>query len=294
MTHLSGFTFSRIVIIQSLEPDEVETGTILSKFIAGQLTDTAFHNTPVEIIKCSHARQFLEILTQLTRDAATGNIPLLHVECHGHPVYGLEFENSSTLNWEGVSAALLPLNIATNFNLLAVFSACFAGFFISQMGAITQAPCWCLVAPTKEVSVDETMSGFRTFYSVLFRDNNMGPATEALSRCHLSEGRWLSEPAERWFETLVIGYVETHCNKLAGRLRAKQMFRQFKKEGKHHSIGALQRMLRDRNNKNLLEKYFETYFITDQLPENLRRFENTRNRVKAKLSDLRSTGEYFI
>ena len=115
MTQQSGFTFSRIVIIQSLEPDEDETGTILSEFLAALGTATEFSNVPIEVINCGNARQFLEILNQLTQDAASGDIPLLHVECHGDALDGLEFENSSTLSWERVSAALLPLNIATQF-----------------------------------------------------------------------------------------------------------------------------------------------------------------------------------
>lgn len=294
MTQLAGFTFTRIVIIQSLEPDEVETGTILSEFLTALGTDTESFNVPIEIINCGHARSFLEILDQLTKDAATGDIPLLHVECHGHPLDGLEFENSSTLSWERVSAALLPLNVATRFNLLAVFSACFGAHFLGQMGAINPSPCWCLIAPTKRVNVSEVMGGFRAFYSALLNDNNMGSAVRAISKCRLSHGRWLSEPAELWFESLVTGYIKEHCNRQAARSRAKAMFRQFKKDGKYCGIGALQRMLRKRNKEDLLNKYFETYFITEQLPENLQRFENTRNRVHTRLSELRSSGQYYL
>ena len=294
MTSLAGFTFNRIVIIQSLEPDEVETGRVLYNFIASLDNDDAPYSLPVEIITCGHAGEFLEILEQLTQEAATGNLPLLHVECHGSPLDGLEIENSSTLTWERVSEALLPLNIATNFNLLAVFSACFGAHFLGQMGAITPSPCWCLVAPTERVDVPEVMGGFRAFYSTLFNKNNMGDAVRAISKCRLSHGRWLSEPAELWFEKLVTGYIKEHCTKQASRARAKIMFRQLKKNSKHHSIGSLLRTLRKINKTDLTNKYFEIYFITDRIPENLHRFQDTRKRVQAKLNEYRASGKFSI
>ncbi|WP_143519187.1 hypothetical protein [Pseudomonas sp. QTF5] len=294
MTSLAGFTFNRIVIIQSLEPDEVETGKILSEYLTSLGTETESFNVPIEIISCSHANQFLEILHQLTQEAATGNIPLIHVECHGDQFEGLEFENSSTLSWERVAAALLPLNIASRFNLLAVFSACFGAYFLGQMGAIQPCPCWCLVAPTKRVDVAEVLSGFRTFYYALFNDIDLGSATHAISKCRLSHGRWLSKPAEIWFENLVTGYIKEHCTKQAARKRAKIMFRQLKKNGTHRGIGALLRMLRNRNKTDLLDKYFETYFITKQIPENSKRFENSRKRVQTRLSELRDSRQFYL
>lgn len=192
MTPLVGFTYTKIVIIQSLEREEVETGKILFEFLASLGTDNESYDVPIEIISCGHAGQFLEILHQLTQDATAGTIPLLHVECHGDPLDGLEFENSSTLSWESVSEALRPLNIASKFNLLAVFSACFGAHFLGQMEAIQPSPCWCLVAPTERVDVAEVMGGFRAFYSALFNDNDMGSAVRAISQCRLSHGRWLS------------------------------------------------------------------------------------------------------
>jgi hypothetical protein len=282
---LSGFTFNRIVIVQSLEPSETETGRILSEFISGNqnLADT---NLPIQVINCGYAAEFLEIVQQLTTEAAVGNVPLLHVECHGDLESGLEFENGSTLSWELVAAALLPLNVASKFNLLSVFSACFGAHFLGQMGAIEAAPCWCMIAPTETVDPGEILAGFRAFYSVLFRDRDMGSAVSAIAKCKLSRGRWLWEPAEVWFEKLITGYVEVHCNKSAARKRAKIIYRQLKEQGQQKGIGALLRILRAINRDSLLGHYFDTYFIIDQVPGNTRRFENLRQRVRTELARL--------
>ena len=290
---LSGFTFNRIVIVQSLEPPEVATGRILSEFIAGH-SYLANANLPIKVINCGYAAEFLQIIDQLAKEAGESNVPLLHVECHGDPQDGLEFENGSSLQWEQVASALLPLNVASKFNLLAVFSACFGAHFIGQMGVIEPAPCWCIVAPTETVDPGEVLASFRAFYGALFNSGDMGRAVRAIAGCSLSQGRWLSEPAEIWFQKLVTGYVKTHCNEPAARARAKVLHRQLKAQGQHKGIGSFLRILRARNRESLLGEYFERYFITQKIPENIQRFDNVRQRVKTELATLRSTGRYVI
>lgn len=290
---ISGFRFNRIVIIQSLEATETQNGDMISNFIKGE-QEIVGTNLPVEVINCSYAAQFIRIVQQLTTEAAAGSIPLLHVECHGDAKEGLEFENGSMLSWEKVAGALLPLNIASGFNLLSVFSACFGAHFLGQMGVISAAPCWCMVAPTETVDPSEIFGGFCAFYSTLFRRKEMGSAVKEIARRRLTRGRWFSEFAEVWFETVVTGYVEDHCIKSAARERAKKIFRKLKEEGKHESIGRILRHLRDRNRRDLLGEYFNTYFITDRLPENSLRFENAKLRVMTVLSRLRSTGQYIV
>lgn len=289
----SGFIFNQIVIIQSLEPTEVKTGRMLHEFIS---TNNSFVATkiPIQVYDCGHAGQFLEIIIQLTHEAALGKIPLLHVECHGDPTEGLEFQNSSILRWEDIATALLPLNIASRFNLLAVFSACFGAHFLGQMGVINHAPCWCLVAPTETVDPGEILAGFRAFYSALFEYNDMGSAIKAISNHRPSQGYWLAEPAEIWFEKLITGYIETHCLESTARNRAKNMYRQLKIEGHHTGVGALLRLLRKQNREDLLGKYFERYFLTTQIPENIQRFQDVRQRTAKKLASLRSTGKYIV
>lgn len=290
---LSGFTFNRIVIVQSLEPREVSTGVLLSDFISRH-SEIVNANLPIEVINCGYAGEFLQIVNRLQAEAASGNIPLLHVECHGDSHAGLEFENGSTLAWERVSEALRPLNIASRFNLLAVFSACFGAHFLGQMGVIEPAPCWCIVAPTEEVDPGEILAGFREFYTALLNDGDMGSAIKAIARCPLSKGVWLCQLAETWFEELVTGYVKVHCTEAAARARARVLHRKLKSEGQNKSVGSLLRILRVRNRESLLGEYFDKYFTTREVPENIQRFDNVKQRVKAELAALRSTGRYVI
>lgn len=290
----SGFTITKIVIVQSLEPCEVETGRILSEYISAQISQHGI-DIPVEIIKCSCADEFLEILKRLTTQAVTdGEIPLLHVECHGGIKEGLGFENGSTLPWPEVASAILPLNRSSRFNLLAVFSACFGGHFLGQMGAIKPAPCWCVVAPTETVDPGEILNGFRVFYSCLLRDGDMGRAVDAISKCQLSQGYWLSEPAELWYEKLIVGYIETHCKNSVVRARAMKIYQKLQQKNQGESIDELISLIRNRNRESLINDYFNCYFMTAVIPQNLQRFNDVKLRIQHKLSKMRRSGKYVL
>lgn len=293
--NISGFTFSKIVLVQSLEPHEVQTGLHLSQYISAQISESN-HQIQLEYTTCSSGVEFIEILRRLTTDAKVkGEFPIVHVECHGSSKEGLEFENGSTLSWDVLASELLHLNVACKFNLLAVFSACFGGHFLGQLDAISPAPCWCIVAPTETVDPAEIMSGFRIFYSTLLLSADAGKAAAKISRAPLSHGRWFSQPTEIWFETVVTNYITKHCTKEATRDRAKKLRRQLIKEGHlPKSIGNITRELCRLNRTNFLGEYFDTYFQTSAIPENIQRFQHARVRLDLKLKALRGSKEYSL
>jgi len=292
---VAGFTFSKIVIVQSLEHHETETGRILYEYISAQIDETN-HQIQLEFVKCSNRVEFLEILSRLTTDAKLkGEIPIVHVECHGSQKEGLEFENGSTIPWSELASALLPLNVACGFNLLAVFSACFGGYFLGQLSAISPAPCWCIVAPTETVDPSEIMGGFRVFYSTLFHSLDAGKAAAKISRMPLSHGRWFGKPAEIWFETVVTEYILKHCTKEAVRDRAKKLRRQVISGGRTPpGVGSIIRRLCRLNRESLTGEYFDTYFQITAIPENTQRFQHARVRLNFKLNDFRSSKKYCL
>ena len=163
-----GFTFTKIVVVQSLEPHETQTGKLIYDFLTSELELNGYL-TQVEFKTCWSAKEFSEILTTLEHEAKGGEVPLLHVETHGTKELGLEFENSSDLSWDDLAKHLRALNVATRFNLLALFSACWGGYFLGKMSAIHQAPCYAMVGPSDKLWPDEIYAGFTAFYRVFLK-----------------------------------------------------------------------------------------------------------------------------
>ena len=291
----AGILLNRIVVIQSLESLEVQTGKLIRDHIAYELESHPM-GLSIEFMTCESCAEFLAILNQLESEAIIKkSIPLIHVECHGDSIQGLEFANASTLSWPDLADALKRLNIATRFNLLAVFSACFGGHFLGQMGCASgPAPCWGLVAPTDTVDPGEILAALRSFYSILVKTYNVGAAIHKISLTRLSTGRWFGQTAEEWFEKLLTRYIKEQCTKDTARSRAKKLQLEILQSGKHVSMGSLKRQLKTRNRATLLNDYFNNYFITDIIPENTQRFKHARQRMQVEFEHLKRTNKYII
>jgi hypothetical protein len=291
---LSSFRISQIVVIESLESHEVRTGEILYDFLQLKVKNHDL-TLPIQYVTCENKFEFLSLLKHYAAHAKTsGNVPLVHVECHGDERMGLEFSNGSQLTWSELSDSLTELNRATRFNLLAVFSACYGAHFLGRIQSISPSPCWAMVAPSHEVNPADILRAFRVFYSVLLGKRDVTQAVNEIRKLPLIKGKWLDIIAETWFELVTINYVKVHCTKRVVRQRAKKMYRQLLSEGSRVSIGKLKRILRSRNRSSLLTDHFNAFFMIDSSPENLTRFESVQRRMQSTLSSLRSQGRYMV
>lgn len=288
------FHLSRIVVVESLESHEVKTGKHVAELI--EASDNArLMGLAVEYHTCEHAGEFIEFVRELTLDVSrTGRIPLLHIECHGDQTDGLEFQNGSVLSWPELSDLLVDLNRAAQFNLVAVFSACYGGHFLSRLDSIDPAPCYAMIAPTESVNPSEILAGFRTFYTTLFKTGDAGVAIDEIMQLDLQDGQWFGQQAELWYERIVIDYIEMHCTNAAMKVRSLRMLNKLRAKNVNATIGYLKRGLVQANRSNLVDKFFERYFMVDTLPENALRFHAVRARLEQRISQLSRTGRYGL
>jgi hypothetical protein len=214
--------FTKVVVIQSLEPHECQTGRQIDSHIKQLITKHGLQ-IPVEFLRCKSVVDFRQAIQKLTTEAHELNFaPLLHVECHGGQDVGLEFENSSAISWVDLAALISDLNLASRFNLIAIFSACFGAHFLGNMGISSGAPCYCLIAPTHTIYPDEIYAAFKVLYENIFTTSDLSNAISAISQMSLSEGDWFCMTAEVWFKKVIIGYVKNHCTIAATNKRAKK------------------------------------------------------------------------
>jgi hypothetical protein len=274
-----------------LEPDEFQSGVHLFNELKGMDTRHV-SDVPVELSLCGYAKEFVEVVEKLIKEDSLGSIPLLHIECHGIKEKGLEFSNGSELPWADVAELLTRLNRACNFNLFALFSACFGAYFLGEMHATRVMPCYAIVAPTEEADPSELLRGFRKFYSVLLSELDAGKATSAIERENLQNGRWFGQTAELWFERVLLGYVETHCTCREMKRRPMEMYHLSKDNGYGKTVGQIRRQLTSYNKDNLLRIYFEKHFDTIKFPKNINRFSAARDRLDVALQELWAKPEY--
>lgn len=288
-----GFPFTRVVVIESLEPDEHRTGTQLAEYLRPLCADTR-SNVSVDYMACESALEFLALIKSMVTQAIENNeIPLLHVETHGDPVTGLEFANGSELPWSSLAEALAELNIACSFNLIAVVAACFGAYFLSQMNIIRPAPCYAFIAPSHEIDTGELSGGFFRFYYNLFTYRDVAFANVQLSKEHLSNGYWFNKTAEDWYEYILINFAQKFTTRQALDKWAKELQANLLELGFPYHISDIELKIRESCDAFLDERGFATYFSIDKWPEGRIRFSAVRRRAASKLNALRIQPQFI-
>jgi hypothetical protein len=251
-------------------------------------------NTPVVLYECEGFRDFLAIVEQLRTEAAAGIIPLVQIECHGDLSAGLIFANGSELSWASLSEALLRLNLATGFNLLAVVSACYGAHFIGNFLPVEPAPCYALISPTAEVTPFEIRTGLQAFYREFLSNPDMGVAVQNLTARELPQGRWFAMAAEGWFERAVRGYLENHCTRHAVIERSRKMNQRLLEMGRPQlSQRKLFEIFR-RTQADIVIRLFTVFFSIGAKPGNMERFADCYARTEAWFLRIKARGTHIL
>ena len=285
---MSSFKFSKVAIIQSLDPWEFETGTELGKSIDG-LRDDHDVVPDVELINVKGRDEFLHAVSKLTTEVEQhGATPVLQIEMHGwEDKSGLAFPDNSSLAWQELSDPLARLNKATGFNLLVCMSACFGGHSLSFVKPSSPSPCFGLIGPTHSVNPSELLGGFRSFYRELITTQDEKAALAKLHAHGLQEGRYISVTAEEWFFRIADGYLKTYCTEERLKIRAKAITDKLLKEGKplNEAQQAAVAHLGTTLASGFLERRFPEFFMVDAIPENRTRFGQSLTQAKQQAAD---------
>jgi len=279
------FHVSKVVIIDSLDEHEFQTGELLETAIRHEFEE---HNLPLSVERHSltWAGEFEAIINLLAQEAESG-YPILHIEMHGDKVDGLIFKNGSNLQWEEVTGILARLNRATKFNLVCVFAACYGAYFTHGFWVNYASPCLALIAPEEELSPDEVYRGFRTLYRNLAILKDMGKAADLLDKQAPIKGGWFQMRADIWFYEILRAYVLENATDEAITWRAME-FQAFRLELASDSItlkdakSAIFSIIR----KHISHLAFEKFFMIEEFPENSARFEEVRKKIAEDLLPL--------
>ncbi len=272
---MSGFSFTRVVVIESLSSSDFKSGAHLHAYLVG-LAENNEQMPPVEYHSVQSAGQFSKLICMLTTVARTnGEQYILHIETHGlEDMAGIVFADDSYILWEDLGTLLVPLNREMQFNLLVCVVACFGAHFLGELNPTSPAPCYAIIGPTDSTDGSELLGRFRDFYRQLFLTLDVSAAVTALLQNDLNTGGFLVQTAEAWFMKVVVGYVETKCTKEVMEQRASTIRAQAIAEGKEISMEQIREIGRIRN-QEFSDNYFREYFMTDMVPENVTRYANS-------------------
>lgn len=281
MNFYMGLKFSKIFIIQSLKSYETDTGRQLSEYVLPLAIEGGLD---FEFKVCESSSNFLEVLKGLEIFAESGGIPLLHIECHGDDIGGIEFSDKSSMSWAELSLALYSINVKTGFNLLAVISACFGSYLLSEEFTVNdevRSPVSAFIGPSSVISPDESLRGFMSFYNVLLTYDRFSDAWNVLRKQKLKHGRWSLCFAEKVFESCVSKLIKNQWDLKSISAMARNKVRHEKTSGKRLSLGSARRMIRAHLKDSIPGSLFDTYFSIDLIPANRERFKDFRKKISS-------------
>lgn len=212
--------FNQILIVDSIPQGDRNTARELYEDLL--LRSQIFAPAPM----ISHRRvesnqQLLELIREQTREVtSTGNIPILHVECHGNND-GLTLSDGSFLSWMEIKEPLIELNIATRMNLLVVVSACDGSAITHTLSMVDRAPLYGLIGPIRPVLPNELMRSYLALYETLLRTRSARDAVEAMREA--TPDTFVFRSAKWLFQFVWDHYQATHETPDARRQRGEKM-----------------------------------------------------------------------
>ena len=118
----TSFRFSMVVIIESLSPEEPQTGRWLHDTVLDPLARR--HGfTVLHYFVTSSTNLFAALQAVETAVLQTGHAPIVHFETHGVPE-GVQLASHELVPWQSLKAPLVAINKGCRMNLLAVMGMC--------------------------------------------------------------------------------------------------------------------------------------------------------------------------
>ena len=289
---IASFKAAKLTILQSLKAGERATGAELAHEL--RMHSIGKDLPPIELRHCQTKSDFCLALDRIESEAAAGEIPIVHIECHGNSDSGIYFADDDNMGWDELAASLTKLNRQTNFNLLLGVSACFGAYFQKYMPPVRASPCWGIVAPTNTANPIELQEGFLAFYKALFDELDLTEAMRLLRSMPLSIGDWHVGVAEWWFQMAVKSYFERHCLAVNVESRVEQMLAQRASESLPWVSKRDATRFLKLQNQQAIEKYFKIYFDTESTPSNFERFASVKTSLEEEVARMIASGNYHL
>jgi hypothetical protein len=217
------------------------------------------------------------------KEARFGLAPILHFEAHGAPE-GLILRDrgktgGKTVPWNELADRLRPINIASRFNLLAVFSCCEGIHQIGVLDTENVCPFCAVVGCEGGILTAELLDGYEQFYEILINEGKARKAERALQAAvtKSADTRFRFFTCERAFRT-VCKSIKAHNRGPATRAQEiPQLRRELDRQRALHgnltpSTDAEIEVIRKNAETKTLQDYFRKFYGVAEIPENLNRF----------------------
>ncbi len=210
------FEYDNIYVIESLDSDETQTGSILYNDIL-KWKAIKIGYLKCHLLRIDTAESFFNELEIIKRNAQENNTsPFLHLEIHGC-TDGLILNSGEKINWSELADRFREINIITKNNLFVSLATCYGAYIYGKIRPTLPAPFFAFIGPWEEVKVQDILKSFATFFEYLLDVDSAQHVdmVEALKRLNESDKlpfRYYLYGAEEVFEKVFEDYERKFTN----------------------------------------------------------------------------------
>lgn len=268
------FSFSRIVIIDSLRASDAQTARQLCDDICSY---NVYHGRGLRIdhFRIATSAQLRTRLVEIERDARLSDeYPAIHIECHGSSdASGLVLACGEFVAWSALKAPLTAINVATRCNLVITLASCHGAHLLNIVQPIERAPCASILGPTIEAKEINLLRAYTAFYTTLIATEEGDLAIKALRDADSVDASYAFISAEGFFKNVYTNYLRNSGTLQGYWDRSRRLRRRINLAGRIKAPSTQDILLRfKRRERPYFERCVDRFFMMDLYPENRERF----------------------
>ena len=279
---MSGNTFNKLWIIESLPSGELRTG----KNLFDNQLDKARQEQEdlvVEFAEPITKAELFAVLEKIRNEALNGIYPMIHFECHGCED-GLGTASGELVEWEQIREILIKINLSSKLNLMIVIAACNGAHIIKVSTKLDAAPFWAIIGPEAEVSAGHIQDNFGRFYESFFSDLDGDKAISILNEgAAYSDRTYHFLSAAGLFSRAYRAYYKKHCVGKGKKERKEHLITEALKNPDVKMRGVAWARQQVKQGLACEDQHFDMlrkrFFFINQFPENDERFPLTSEQI---------------
>lgn len=195
-----------VLIIESLLDKDTKTGNSLYSDIVSRLCE--YQKIHSQFFKVNSKQEFINCFKEIRRVCASKKFfPMLHLEVHGS-TDGLHLSNGDIILWKEMRFLCRELNIELENQLILSLASCYGAYIALGMEIDVVCPFWGLIAPKEEVTTEDIVEDFTSFFQEFLKSFNIESALNTFN-VNNSRHKYIYMPAQGFFDKYIIQVVES-------------------------------------------------------------------------------------
>ena len=273
---MSDFNFNKIYVIESLEDNEIQTGTDLYN----DLLKWQEYNNPnlkTELILINDELALYDAVSHITKEIREiGYLPMIHFEMHGN-LKGMQLKSKEFISWNHIYEMLVEINTWSGNNLFLTLAVCYGGTLMSKIKIDEPAPFFGFIGSFEKLQTEDIMICYNNFYTEFLQSFNIPGALDSLRKSNPNlDSDYAYISSEDTFKYVYESYLENGFTEESIDSRAKEAadyqglkfetiteFETYKSNFKEVLLAT---------EDAFRKEHTEVFFMTKSHPENIERF----------------------